>query len=184
MFSNYAKAKKGKFLAAICIAAVMASTVDIGSVGASVRRTYPLGNASLCAPGYVKRVEIHKVNGVDVKYVACVYTAQKYHLSVSIRDLDNQGEFLVGDRILVTVTAYYGTTRVTTGAYNVDTTAPTENQGFCGIGISGPGASPVGQCVLIFSQPGDFDVTESYGYGNYANLATASQEVTINQGGD
>jgi hypothetical protein len=119
------------------------------------------------------------VNGAEVRYIACVFTTQGYHLSVSIGDLDSQGDYLAGDRIVVSVTAYFGTRRVTTGAYNVDTTAPTENAGFCGIGIFGPGASPVGRCELIFSQPGEFTVTESYGYGSYANLAKASQVVTI-----
>jgi hypothetical protein len=159
----------------------MASPVAISSAGASAVRTYPLGNAKLCNIGYVKRTERHVVNGVEVRYIACVFTTQGYRLSVSIRDLDSQGDYLVGDRIVVSVTAYFGTRRVTTGAYNVDTPAPTENAGFCGIGIFGPGASPVGQCELIFSQPGEFTVTEDYGYGPYASLAKASQVVTIYQ---
>ena len=170
------------FAAGVCFVVaslVMAPIVAINSAGASTGGTYPLGNARLCNIGYVKRTERHVVNGAEVRYIACVFTTQGYHLSVSISDLDNQGDYLVGDRIVVSVTAYFGTRRVTTGAYNVDTLAPTENAGFCGIGIFGPGASPVGQCELIFSQPGEFAVTESYGYGPYANLAKASQTVTI-----
>src|ERR1039458_8419212 len=170
------------FAAGVCFVVaslLMATTFTISSAEASAVRTYPLGNAKLCNIGYVKRTELHVVNGAEVRYIACVFTTQGYHLSVSISDLDSQGDYLVGDQIVVSVTAYFGTRRVTTGAYNVDTLAPTENAGFCGIGIFGPGASPVGQCELIFSQPGEFTVTESYGYGPYANLAKASQTVTI-----
>jgi hypothetical protein len=172
------------FAARVCFVVaslVMATTFTISSADASTAHTYPLGNAKLCSIGYVKRTESHVVNGVEVRYVACVFTTQGYHLSVSIRDLDSEGDYLVGDRIVVSVTAYFGARRVTTGAYNVDTPAPTENAGFCGIGIFGESASPVGQCELIFSQPGDFSVTESYGYGPYASLAKASQVVSIYQ---
>jgi hypothetical protein len=84
---------------------------------------------------------------------------------------------------VVTVTAYRGAQAVNTGAYDVNTAAPTENAGLCLIGIMGPGSSPTGHCEMIFSQPGEFKITESYGYGPYANLAKASQEVAIDAGG-
>jgi hypothetical protein len=164
---------------------VTTGLISVGSVqgaGATTHPTYPLGKAKSCKAGYIKRTERHKVNGIEVRYVACVY-APKYRLVVTVSDLDSNGADSVGDRIVVAVTAYLGTKPVTTGAYLVNTTAPTEDAGFCGMVIESPQASPTGYCELIFSQPGEFRVTESYGYGNYANLATAAQEVTINSGG-
>lgn len=104
----------------------------------------------------------------------------KYRLSVSISDLDNPGAFLVGDTIVVKVEAYSGAKPVSTGAYVVSTLAPTENSGLCLMGIGIPNPSPIGYCELIFSQTGTFRVSESYGFGHYANLAKAAQEITIN----
>ena len=104
----------------------------------------------------------------------------RYRLSVSISDLDNPGAFVVGDRVVVKVEAYSGGKPVSTGAYVVSTLAPTENSGLCLIGIGIPNPSPIGYCELIFSQPGTFKVTESYGFGRYADLAKAAQGITIN----
>ena len=191
----------------LAVAALVVTTglISVGSVqgaGATTHPTYPLGHAKSCKTNYVKRTERRVVKGGEQRYVACVYapgltrpvtttttttaashpTGSGYRLAVSISDLDSHGEYHTGDRVVVTVTAYKGAQPVTTGAYDVNTIAPTENSGLCGIVIENP-KLPTGYCELIFSQSGDFKVTESYGYGSYANLAQASQEVTIYSGG-
>lgn len=63
-------------LVAILLVFGLAVATATGALGATTPRpTYALGHAKRCNAHYVKRTERHKVNGKEVRYVACVYVA-------------------------------------------------------------------------------------------------------------